>query len=145
MQDVSLEVESNILASQPLKGKSDRKMAKEEYVPSFSHSQSKIDEMTKTIESLNSQLAKLKLEVKNPNKGMKEGYQRNLISHTGNLINLIKYCKKKIRTKRFLILSKITIYLMKMMEIRKEIKIQIFFKILMLRYFSLMNIIKIMQ
>jgi hypothetical protein len=77
MQDVSLEVESNILAAQQLKGKSDRKKGKDEYVPSSSHSQSKIDEMTKTIESINSQLDKLKLEVKNPNKGMSEGYQRN--------------------------------------------------------------------
>ena len=78
MQEVALEVESNILASNRLKGNSaqqlyDRKGKKEAPVVSTSHSvEGKIDEMAKLVKILTSKLNKLELE-KNSNKPVQEG------------------------------------------------------------------------
>ena len=79
MQDSALEVESNILASNILKGNStqqvyDRKGKKEE-APVFSTSHSvegKIDEMAKLVKILTAKLNKLELK-KNSNNPVQEG------------------------------------------------------------------------
>ena len=70
MQESTIEVESNVLAFERLKGESDRgvkdkKRQKEEKLPSTSNQQSskdKIDEMSKMIKRLTSKLAKLEME-----------------------------------------------------------------------------------
>jgi hypothetical protein len=80
MQDVTTEVESNILASDKLKSRSDRdrKNQKEE-LPSSSNSTSdiKMDEITKMLKTLNSEMARLKMEQKQPNRPAQEGGYRN--------------------------------------------------------------------
>ena len=59
MQDATLEVESNILASQKVKGKIDRK--KQPADPSgASASENKIDKMTKLLDNLTTKMSKLK-------------------------------------------------------------------------------------
>jgi hypothetical protein len=63
MQDVSLEVESNILASQKRKGDSDRRRPKNE-ASSSSSVDPKLDKMAKMLESLTSEISKLKIENK---------------------------------------------------------------------------------
>jgi len=59
MQDVALEVESNIVAVEKLKSNDDRRRQRDE--PSSS-SDPKIDKMAKMIESLASEVSKLKVE-----------------------------------------------------------------------------------
>jgi hypothetical protein len=68
MQDASLEVESNILASQKLKGNSDRRRPRNE-ASSSSSADPKLDKMAKMLESLTSEISKLKIENKQPVKG----------------------------------------------------------------------------
>jgi hypothetical protein len=68
MQDASLEVESNILASQKLKGNFDRRRPRNE-ASSLSSVDPKLDKMAKMLESLNSEISKLKIENKHPIKG----------------------------------------------------------------------------
>jgi hypothetical protein len=68
MQDASLEVESNILASQKRKGDSDRRRPKNE-ASSSSSADPKLDKMAKMLESLTSEISKLKIENKQPVKG----------------------------------------------------------------------------
>jgi hypothetical protein len=68
MQDAALEVESNILASQKRKGESDRRRSKNE-ASSSSHADPKLDKMAKMLESLTSEISKLKIENKQPVKG----------------------------------------------------------------------------
>jgi hypothetical protein len=63
MQDVALEVESNILASQKWKGDSDRRRPKNE-ASSSSNVDPKLDKMAKMLESLTSEISKLKIENK---------------------------------------------------------------------------------
>jgi hypothetical protein len=81
MQEATIEVESNILAAERLKTRSDRdKKKQKEDVPSSSHattSDPKIDEMDKMLKTLTSELARLKLETKQPNKHVQEGGNRN--------------------------------------------------------------------
>ena len=79
MQEVALEVESNILASNRLKVNSDQqtydKKGKKEAAPVVSTSQSadsKIDEMAKLVKILKAKLNKLELE-KNSNRPAQEG------------------------------------------------------------------------
>ena len=59
MQDVSLEVESNILASQKVKGKMDKKKQRVDPIGA-SLSQKKIDQMTKILDNLTVEISKLK-------------------------------------------------------------------------------------
>ena len=59
MQDAAFEVESNIMATEKLKGNVDRRRQRGE--PSSS-SDPKIDKMTKMVESLASEISKLKVE-----------------------------------------------------------------------------------
>jgi hypothetical protein len=68
MQDAALEVESNILASQKRKGDSDRRRPKNE-ASSSSSADPKLDKMAKMLESLTSEISKLKIENKQPVKG----------------------------------------------------------------------------
>ena len=56
MQDAPLEVESNIVASQKLKGKVDRKKQS----PDPSSSETKIEKMAEMLNSLTSEISKLK-------------------------------------------------------------------------------------
>jgi hypothetical protein len=80
MQDAAIEVESNILAAYKLKSRSDkdRKNQKEE-LPSSSNSTSdiKMDEMTKMLKNLTSEIEMLKMEQKQPNRPPREGGYRN--------------------------------------------------------------------
>jgi len=59
MQDETLEVESNIMAIEKLKENVDRRRQRGK---SSSPSEPKIDKMTKMIESLASEISKLKVE-----------------------------------------------------------------------------------
>jgi hypothetical protein len=71
MQDATIEVESNILAVDKLKSRSDRdrKNQKEELSSSSnSTSDIKMDEMTKMLKNLTSEMERLKMEQKKPNK-----------------------------------------------------------------------------
>jgi len=61
MQDVSLEVESNILAAHKLKGNVDRRRQREK-ASSSSFSNPEIDKLAKMLESLNSKMSKMKIE-----------------------------------------------------------------------------------
>jgi hypothetical protein len=63
MQDASLEVESNILAAHKLKGNVDRKRQKEE-ASSSSSKNPKINKLANMLESLTSEMCKLKIENK---------------------------------------------------------------------------------
>jgi hypothetical protein len=63
MKYVSLEVDSNILVSHKLKENVDRKKQKEE-ASSSSNSNPKIDKLAKMLESLTSEISKLKIENK---------------------------------------------------------------------------------
>jgi hypothetical protein len=71
MQEASIEVESNILASDMLKTRSDKdkKKQREDSLSSSNPATSdpKLDEMTKTLKDLTSKIAKLKWESKQPN------------------------------------------------------------------------------
>jgi hypothetical protein len=68
MKDATLEVESNILATQKLKGNSDRRRPRNE-ASSSSSADPKLDKMAKMLESLTSEISKLKIENKQPVKG----------------------------------------------------------------------------
>ena len=68
MKDVALEVESNILASQKLEGNSDRRRPRNE-ASSSSSADPKLDKMAKMLESLTSEISKLKIENKQLVKG----------------------------------------------------------------------------
>jgi hypothetical protein len=80
MQDVAIEVESNILAADKLKSRSDRdRKKKKEELPSSSNttSDSKMDEMAKMLKTLTSEMARLKMEQKQPSRPAQEGGYRN--------------------------------------------------------------------
>jgi hypothetical protein len=67
MQDATLEVESNILAVDKLRGKSDRDRRKSRAEASTSDSSSvnpQVDELTKSVKSLYAEMEKMKLEGK---------------------------------------------------------------------------------
>jgi hypothetical protein len=75
MQDASIEVESNILATDKLKSRSDRYMKNQkEELPSYSNStsDSKMDEMDKMLKTLTSEMARLKMELKQPSRPAQE-------------------------------------------------------------------------
>jgi hypothetical protein len=78
MQDVAIEVESNILAADKLKSRSDRDRKKQkEELPSSSNlaSDSKMDEMDKMLKTLTYEMERLKMEQKQPSRPAKEsGY-----------------------------------------------------------------------
>jgi hypothetical protein len=63
MQDAALEVESNITASQKLKGRAERKKS---VVESSSSSNSKMEKMAKMLDSLTSEMSKLKVQNQQP-------------------------------------------------------------------------------
>jgi hypothetical protein len=81
MQEVAIEVESNILASDRLKTRSDKDKKKQrEDSPASSNSATsdpKLDEMTKTLKDLTSEIAKLKWESKHPNRSFQGASSRN--------------------------------------------------------------------
>jgi hypothetical protein len=69
MQEVAIEVKSNILVADKLKSKGDRDRKKQkEELPSSSHttSDSKMDEMDKMLKTLTSEMDRLKMEQKQP-------------------------------------------------------------------------------
>ena len=68
MQDAALEVESNILVAHRLKGSNDRTKSRES-PSSSSVSNPKLDKMSKMIESLTAEMAKLKVENQQNSKG----------------------------------------------------------------------------
>jgi hypothetical protein len=63
MQDAALEVESNITASQQLKGRAEKKKS---VVESSSYSNSKMEKMSKLLDSLTSEMSKLKVQNQPP-------------------------------------------------------------------------------
>jgi hypothetical protein len=63
MQDASLEVESNIIASQKLKGRDEKKKF---VVESSSSSNGKMEKMAKLLDSLTSEMSKLKVQNQPP-------------------------------------------------------------------------------
>ena len=70
MQDASLEVESNILAAEKLRGKYDgdrRKQKAEDYPSDASTTNPQVDELTKLVKSLSVEMEKLKLEGRQAN------------------------------------------------------------------------------
>lgn len=99
MQDASLEVESNILATHKLKGNVDRRKQSDE-ASSSSNSIPKLDKMAKMLESLTSEMSKLKIENKQPVKG-KGSYDYTNINpnqnpnNSGEIINRYKFCRER--------------------------------------------------
>jgi hypothetical protein len=93
MQEATVEVEYNILASDKLKTRSDIEKKKErEDSPTSSNpapSDSKLEEMTKTLKDLNSEIAKLKWESKYP----KKTFQGLVIEIRTNLEGLMMLLK----------------------------------------------------
>jgi hypothetical protein len=81
MQEATIEVESNILASDRLKTRSDKEKKKQrEDAPTSSNSATsdpKLEEMTKTLKDLTSEIAKLKWESKQPNRAFQGAGNRN--------------------------------------------------------------------
>jgi hypothetical protein len=81
MQEATIEVESNILASDRLKTRSDKEKKKQrEDAPTSSNpatSDPKLEEMTKTLKDLTSEIAKLKWESKQPNRTFQGAGNRN--------------------------------------------------------------------
>ena len=63
MQNVALEVESNIMASQKLKGKFERKQSS---VDPPSSSNTKMENMAKMLDNLTSEMSKLKIQSYQP-------------------------------------------------------------------------------
>jgi hypothetical protein len=63
MKDVALEVESNITASQKLKGRAEKKKS---VVESSSSSNSQMEKMAKMLDSLTSEMSKLKVQNQPP-------------------------------------------------------------------------------
>jgi hypothetical protein len=63
MQDVALEVESNITASQKLKGRAERKKSAIESSSSYNN---KMEKMAKMLDSLTSEMSKLKVQNQQP-------------------------------------------------------------------------------
>ena len=68
MQDATLEVESNIVASQKVKGKIDRKKQPTHPI-GVSSSEKNIDKMTKLLDNLTAEISKLKDQGKIPVRG----------------------------------------------------------------------------
>jgi hypothetical protein len=71
MQDVALEVESNILATYKLRGKSDRDRRKQKIEASSSDASGidpKVDELTKLVKSLSAEMERLNLEGRQANR-----------------------------------------------------------------------------
>ena len=68
MQDATLEVESNIVASQKVKGKIDKKKHPVDSIGASS-SESKIDKMTKMLYNLTAKMSKLKDQGQIPVRG----------------------------------------------------------------------------
>jgi hypothetical protein len=81
MQETSIEVESNILESYWLETRSDKDKKKQrEDSPAFSNpatSDPKLDEMTKTLKDITSEIAKIKWESKKPNRAFQGVGNRN--------------------------------------------------------------------
>jgi predicted component of viral defense system (DUF524 family) len=81
MHEATIEVESNILAVEKLNSRGDRDMKKQrEELPSSSHTtfDSKMDEMAKMLETLTSEMARLKMETKQLRRPTHEGGYKNL-------------------------------------------------------------------
>jgi hypothetical protein len=81
MQDVAIEVESNILAAEKLKSRNERDRKKQmEELPSSSNStsDSKMDEMAKMLKTLTYEMTRLKIEQKQPSRSAQGGGYRNL-------------------------------------------------------------------
>jgi hypothetical protein len=81
MQEETIEVESNILASDRLKTRSDKEKKKQrEDAPTSSNqvtSDPKVEEMTKTLKDLTFDISKLKCESKQPNRTFQGAGNRN--------------------------------------------------------------------
>jgi hypothetical protein len=81
MQEATIEVESNLLASNRLKTRSDKDKKKQrEDSPASSNLATygpKLYEMTKNLKDLTSEIAKLKWEYKQPNKAFQGAGKRN--------------------------------------------------------------------
>jgi superfamily I DNA and RNA helicase len=112
IQEVAIEVESNILAADKLNSRGDRDWKKQkEEIHSSSHttSYSKMDEMDKMLKTLTSKMARLKMEQKNPCIPTQEGGYITLIGLGGQIMYL-KYYQERERIKKikkFCLLSKI--------------------------------------
>jgi hypothetical protein len=81
MQEEAIEFEPNILASDMLNTRSDKDKKKQrEYSPASSNPSTydpKLDEMTKTLKDLKSEITKMKWESKKPNKDFQGDANRN--------------------------------------------------------------------
>jgi hypothetical protein len=122
MQDVSLEVESNILATYKLRGKYDRDRRKQKAEASSSDASGtnpQVDELTKLVKSLSVEMEKLKLEGRQANRNPKileiETISEDKIIH----LKFFREIREIERIKRFKPLSK-TIWLMMKKEIMKK-------------------------
>ena len=106
MQDATLEVESNILATDKLRGKDDKDMGKdrsENLTSGSSITPTQTDEMAKLLKSLSTRMEKIELEGKKSYRNSKNTISSKEIRETRT--EMIRKSK---------ILSKITWLLMKM-------------------------------
>jgi hypothetical protein len=87
MQDAALEVESNIVASDKIEGKSDRDRRKRRIEASISYSHTvhpQIDEITKLVKSISTDIEKLKLEGKQTYRNTQNTDNRGKFSRPNN-------------------------------------------------------------
>jgi hypothetical protein len=93
MQDVSLEVESNILAADKLRGKYDRDRRKKKEEASSSDASGtnpQVDELTKLVKSLSAEMEKLKLEGRQANRNPQDFGNRNNFRRQNNTPQILQ-------------------------------------------------------
>jgi hypothetical protein len=97
MQDVALEVESNILATDKLRGKYDRDRRKQKAEASSSDASGtnpQVDELTKLVKSLSAEMEKLKLEGRQANRNPQDFGNRNNFRRQNNAPQILQRDKR---------------------------------------------------
>jgi hypothetical protein len=93
MQDATLEVESNILAVDKLRGKSDRERRKQKVEASTSDSSGvnpQVDELTKLVKSLSAEMEKMKLEGRQTNRNTQDTGNRGNFRRQNNAPQILQ-------------------------------------------------------
>jgi hypothetical protein len=93
MKDAALEVESNILAVEKLRSKDDREIRKGRYEASTSGSSPthpQVDELTKLVKSLSTEIEKLKFEGKQGYKNAQNSNNKGNFKRPNNALQIIQ-------------------------------------------------------
>ena len=93
MQDVALEIESNVLAVDRLRNKADRERGRgrsEASTSGSSASHPQVDELTKMVKSLSAEMEKLKLEGRQANRNTQDFGNRNNFRRQNNAPKILQ-------------------------------------------------------